>query len=237
MRNQCDNRYMTEHRKLTPAETRALIAHANNRKRPPQLAKPINTRADAKQNEIAKARIGRPAKPINWMLAAAICGRMAEGELLADICKSQGMPKASTVRDWALYDDEFAAMFERARSIGCEANAEELEHWAADRPADNVEAQWQRTRIDTRKWLLSKYLPRKFGDTRTVDHSGGIALQVTTGVPLNSGEVADGLRNLSDNPDNPQKLLAATGEHDSDGAPDDSGEHSEVDRKLDSGGL
>jgi hypothetical protein len=43
--------------------------------------------------------------------------------------------------------------------------------------------QHQRLRVDSRKWLLSKVLPKLYGDRVAVDHGGGVAINVTTGVP------------------------------------------------------
>jgi hypothetical protein len=182
----CDNEPM----KPTDAMRRAIIRHANkggNEDGPPI----IPTRAKAK---------GRPPRRINWQLADVILARLAEGESLRDICRSKGYPKEATIREWAIEDNDFGAAFLRARAIGFECNAEELEHWASNQPADNVEAQWQRTRIETRKWLLAKRLPQVFGDVRNVQHSGGIALQVVTGVPIattKENEVADQSPDLS----------------------------------------
>jgi hypothetical protein len=39
---------------------------------------------------------------------------------------------------------------------------------------------WQRNRVDTRKWLLSKLQPKKYGDKTTVDAnlSGSVAITI-----------------------------------------------------------
>ena len=50
--------------------------------------------------------------------------------------------------------------------------------------ADSGAVQKQRLQIDTRKWILSKLLPKKYGDLLGLDHKGdGITLNVVTGVP------------------------------------------------------
>ena len=37
--------------------------------------------------------------------------------------------------------------------------------------------------VDTRKWLLSKLAPKKYGEKQQVDHGGNLSIQVVTGVP------------------------------------------------------
>ena len=50
--------------------------------------------------------------------------------------------------------------------------------------ADSGAVQKQRLQIDTRKWILSKLLPKKYGDLLGLDHKGdGLTLNVVTGVP------------------------------------------------------
>jgi 23S rRNA pseudoU1915 N3-methylase RlmH len=41
---------------------------------------------------------------------------------------------------------------------------------------DNAVVQRDRLRVDTRKWLLAKLHPKKYGDHLDVEHSGGITL-------------------------------------------------------------
>ena len=49
---------------------------------------------------------------------------------------------------------------------------------------DSGAVQKQRLQIDTRKWILSKLLPKKYGDLLGLDHKGdGLTLNVVTGVP------------------------------------------------------
>ena len=129
---------------------------------------------------------GRPSKYIPE-LAANICERLAAGESLRAVCRSEGMPPESTVRGWALDDVEgFSAQYARAREIGCYAMADELRE-IADTPQQGVktkmmpegktEETWgdmiehRRLQVDARKWLLSKMLPATFGDKLAVDQT------------------------------------------------------------------
>lgn len=121
--------------------------------------------------------------------AAEICRRLAEGQTLREICRDEQMPSESTVRGWALDDrDGFSAHYARAREIGYFSMADELLEVADDgrndwmeRQDDNGGTSWQangehiqrsRLRVDTRKWMLSKALPKVFGDKITQEVTG-----------------------------------------------------------------
>lgn len=113
-------------------------------------------------------------------LAALICKRLADGMTLREVCKADDMPVESTVRNWALIDYEgFFAHYAKAREIGYHAMADETIDIADNAKNDwmernsDYEAGWiangehitrSRLRIDTRKWLLSKALPKIYGD-------------------------------------------------------------------------
>lgn len=125
-------------------------------------------------------------------VAAEILRRLTEGESLRAICKDAHLPAESTVRAWAVEDlNGFAAHYARARDIGLDAMADELleisddgsNDWMERNGADsegwsvNGEALGRsRLRVDTRKWLLSKMAPKKYGDRVALDHGGSINL-------------------------------------------------------------
>jgi hypothetical protein len=97
------------------------------------------------------------------------------------------MPPESTVRTWALDDVAgFAAQHSGAREIQAFAIADELleitddarNDWMAVQDDQGGEAyrlngehvQRSQLRIDTRKWMLAKMLPKTFGDR--LQHTG-----------------------------------------------------------------
>lgn len=131
------------------------------------------------------------ARPSSYTpeIAAKICERLEEGESLRSICEDQDMPPRRTVRRWVAEDhDGFAARYAHARDAGLEELAEELLEIADDGRNDWMEKerpdgstfeavnhehiQRSRLRADTRKWLLSKRLPRTYGDKITQEHTG-----------------------------------------------------------------
>jgi hypothetical protein len=95
-------------------------------------------------------------------LADTICCRMAEGESLRAICRGAGMPSEGTVRGWALRDvDGFAARYRQARDLLVEFWSNEIIDLADQTDLDPRDRQ---IRIDTRKWLMSKLAPRRYGE-------------------------------------------------------------------------
>lgn len=125
--------------------------------------------------------IGRPSK-FTREVGAEICRRLGEGESLRAICRDSAMPAEATVRGWVIdgIDEEFAARYHRARELQAFGWAEEILEVADDGTNDFVErerengskyvafdaenVQRSRLRIDARKWLVSKILPKIYGD-------------------------------------------------------------------------
>ena len=111
-------------------------------------------------------------------LAAEICRRLSEGATLRAVCKASDMPSESVVRKWATEDRSgFRAHYTGAREIGYLSMADELIEIADDSSGDAVAdpetgaekmdgefVARSRIKIDTRKWLLSKALPKIYGD-------------------------------------------------------------------------
>lgn len=123
-------------------------------------------------------------------IAELICQRLADGQTLIEVCRDEAMPAESTVRRWALEDREgFAAKYAQAREIGYLKLADELMEISDDGTNDWVErqnkdgstytaldaehVQRSRLRVETRKWLLSKALPKIYGDRLDLNHGGG----------------------------------------------------------------
>lgn len=127
-------------------------------------------------------------------VADEICAQLAEGKSLREVCRQGHLPSESTVRTWALDDrDGFSAQYARAREIGYHAMADELLEIADDGRNDWMEREdgenagydangehlaRSRLRVDTRKWMLSKALPKVYGDKLDVNHGGGLTVTV-----------------------------------------------------------
>lgn len=131
---------------------------------------------------------GRSGRPVTFKRATAdkILAELRTGRTLRAVCRDEGMPPESTVREWVGDNrDGFAAHYEDARLAGYFAMADELLDIADDgtndyttRTSQNGEeydavnpevVSRSRLRVDTRKWLLSKALPKVFGDKLDVN--------------------------------------------------------------------
>lgn len=110
-----------------------------------------------------------------------ICQKIAEGLSLRKACEEIGGVAPSTVISWALDSKraDFAEHYARAMTIRAHGWAEEILEIADDGRNDFVEretkgkvsivldrehVQRSMLRVDSRKWILSKLLPKRFGD-------------------------------------------------------------------------
>jgi hypothetical protein len=120
-----------------------------------------------------------------------VCGRGDKPESLRSICSAEDMPDAKTVYRWLARHEEFCQQYTRARQMQAEVfydenieiadNATDDVIFLADedssgegaRPAIKHSAIARaRLQIDTRKWAMSKMLPRKYGDRTDVNLGG-----------------------------------------------------------------
>ena len=124
--------------------------------------------------------------------AERICRMTAEGLTLREISAELGVTAAAIVL-WVQYDERtkrgmIAAQYAEAKEAQLTAMADELMQLADDRSfmkhprlANSLVAQ-QRLAVDTRKWLLTKMLPKRFGDHLEV--SGNPDAPVVTRIEL-----------------------------------------------------
>jgi hypothetical protein len=135
-------------------------------------------------------------------IADKICQGIASGRSLRKICAEEGMPSVPTVCEWVLDDREgFSEQYTKARRIQAETLADEIFDIADDGSQDSITRhsdtgdyevpnteymQRSRLRVDTRKWYLSKVLPKVYGDKQQLEHSGpdGKPVEVVTKVEL-----------------------------------------------------
>jgi hypothetical protein len=150
------------------------------RKKPGPKRKTKALAAEASAESVKTKRpAGRPTSH-TAELAALICVRIADGESLRAICRDADMPNASTVHLWVIEDrGGFSKQYEDARLAQAMKWADELldiadngsNDWMSRNDEENAgysvngeHIQRSRLRCDNRKWLLSKVLPKVYGD-------------------------------------------------------------------------
>lgn len=108
------------------------------------------------------------------------------GQTLLEICRDEHMPDRTTVWDWREAHPEFANAYTRAQAARAELWADEIVTISDDatndwmdretrdgtiRVIDHEHVMRSRLRVDTRKWIVSKLLP-KFRDKPMAEDSG-----------------------------------------------------------------
>lgn len=119
-------------------------------------------------------------------IADRICERLADGESLLSVCRDPNMPAKITVLKWLSRNEDFAAQYAHARVLQAEVRAEEILAIADDGSNDTYEdedgnvrvnndvVQRSKLRVDSRRWLMAKMAPKKYGDrlelTGSIEH-------------------------------------------------------------------
>jgi hypothetical protein len=118
---------------------------------------------------------------------AVLDGMMFDNLSCFKACEKAGVP-ISTFMGWVSDDPDIAERYAHAREILIEKMAEDL-LMISDEPVnvnahgttDNGAVQKQRLQVDTRKWLLSKLAPKKYGDKVELATEGKNQVQIKYG--------------------------------------------------------
>jgi hypothetical protein len=126
------------------------------KRKPTEAAKPAQA-----AEQPAPKKTGRPSL-YNQQLAAQICTRISNGESLRNICREAGMPHMDTIYVWLGKHPVFADQYARAREEQADTLADEIQALSDEPPrmmlnkhgetVDTGWLQWQKQRIDSRKW-------------------------------------------------------------------------------------
>lgn len=105
--------------------------------------------------------------------ADLICDLIVEGKSVRTICGLKEMPCMSTVFKWLRDNEAFSQQYARAKQAQAHQLADEMFSISDDATGDvsgelqmpnGVAVQRARLMVDTRKWYLSKLLPKIYGD-------------------------------------------------------------------------
>lgn len=120
-------------------------------------------------NKKSGMKAGRPSL-YSEALADRICLEIIEGKSLVKICNAKDMPHRATVIRWLGDRPEFATRYARAR----ETQADFMDDLILDvaNASTSETAQADRVKIAAYQWRASKLLPKKYGDKRSLEHSG-----------------------------------------------------------------
>lgn len=113
---------------------------------------------------------------IDWTaeLETAVLDAIESGDTLRASAEKSGISAAAIIRR-VLANEQFAKQYARAIDIRTDVDCDGIEEEIAQQPAktdsgvDHGWVAWKRVQIDTRKWLLSKRNPKKYGDKLTLD--------------------------------------------------------------------
>ena len=134
--------------------------------------------------------------------ADTICSALSDGHTLLSICDAMGLAY-KTATDWEDRHPEHGANAARARELGCRAMAEQIltisdtPHLGVIRtikPDGTVEerhedmTQHRRLQVDSRKWLLSKWASKLYGDKVALTGADGGAIKSESTVTISPDE-------------------------------------------------
>jgi hypothetical protein len=115
-----------------------------------------------------------------------ICDLLEKNISLRKACDMVGGPSFSVVIKWT-HTEKYRLMYDAARRIGYSFMADELLHIADTQQAvevdedtgevkkrrfDQIDVAMTKHRIDTRKWMLAKMLPKIYGERIVSEHVG-----------------------------------------------------------------
>lgn len=124
-----------------------------------------------------------------------ILDRLTAGEPLTIICKTEGLPAASTFLGWCDEDVSLAEQYARATQLGYDAMADE----ALQEAKDATDPAKGRLAFDARRWWLGKRHPKKYGERTILAGDKDAPIETNTKVT----------RDWSDAPDEVLRWLAS----------------------------
>jgi hypothetical protein len=162
-----------------------------------------------KPNKVTtNARVGKnkPRVTNSDEILSTIFDRISGGESVNTICSKPDMPSRASFFRWLKDDESLLARYNIAIETRAYLFAEEIIQIADEEPPrtakgsmDSAFVAWQKTRIDARKWIVSRMLPKVYGDKIDLTSKGDVfdpvraiimAVQGTS-LPVCSGAVAD----------------------------------------------
>lgn len=118
--------------------------------------------------------------------ALAVCTAIAEGRTMKDIAKMDGMPSRPTLYRWIAAFPEFAAAYDRARSISAQSFEEEALELARILIAPNdftsVKVRAHEVAMAQLRWSAARRDPKRYGVAQNTGQP--MAIQINTSLNL-----------------------------------------------------
>jgi hypothetical protein len=133
---------------------------------------------------------GKPGRPaaLDQALMDEICAHIAEGRTIRQIAQLDHMPVASTIYLTLARNEKFSDQYAKARQAQLTRWEDEIIEIADNgsndwmrREGKDGETSWavngeaigrSRLRVDSRKWIMSKRLPKVYGERITQENTG-----------------------------------------------------------------
>lgn len=136
---------------------------------------PAKTKAPAKKS----SRINKPYEPATAYtdeLGQRLRDELAVGKSLAEICAPSDMPDELTIRRWlSAPDHPLIPYYAAGREMGYRKMGDDLVKISDGRDPDNddrVKVERDKLRVNTRQWILTRMLPKVYGDRYVQEITG-----------------------------------------------------------------
>lgn len=133
--------------------------------------------------------MGRPSS-YSDDIAQRILAGLEEGKSLRAVCREDGMPSPTAVLSWMEKPEysAFSEQYTRVRTRAYQLLADEIIEISDDSEGDIIDTEHgpkvdaervarSKLRVDSRKWMLSKMLPKVYGDKLDLNHSGRVQFE------------------------------------------------------------
>lgn len=150
--------------------------------------------------------MGRPTK-YTPQIVKEICDSLCEGIPLEEICRRDHMPGSSTIHSWVRGDEESVPSYVKdaiahAREIGYDTIANGTRSIARGLEGSTGDVSRDKLIIETELKLLSKWMPKKYGERIQADISGEVNISLSgrleAATKAIQGRVIDGVSRAVD---------------------------------------
>lgn len=138
--------------------------------------------------------VGPSGSTYSTEIADQICEHLVDGLTLRAISQMQGMPSRGTIFRWLQAFPEFREKYDIARQLQAEVMADDMVGIADDGTNDFMEDKTakgevrvvtdheninrSRLRVDARRYLMSKFHPRRYGERVDMNLGGSVGAQL-----------------------------------------------------------